>query len=428
MKGGPVVFIAIRYLLGRGKEGGRYLRGAALGIALSLVPIVVTLVVADGMIQGITERYLELGTYHLEAFDQRPGDEPAVAVDSIRNAPGVRRAFVERQGLGILVAGGGKSGATVRAVDPGFLEDPGTAKYLRAVSGTLSLKSPNDALIGEELARKTGAKVGDTVRLMTAHTSYDGRTVPRMTPFIVRGVVSSGYRELDSLWFFVPYETGKRALPAEASRAFIGVKLDAPYKDAEAAAAAVQKALPVGFDVYTWYELQRSQYQSYESTRQLLLFIMALIVIVAAVNVASATTMLAVERRRDLAILKSFGASPRDGERVFLLGALFTGLLGSAVGIAAGLAVAVNVNGLIGGAESILGFFARAASFFSGGGKIENPRLLDPGYYLETIPIVVDWTAISVIAVGSTVCSAFAAWIPARRAGKIAPLEILRKY
>jgi len=128
MKARVVFFVALRYLLGRGKEGGRYLRGAAFGIALSLVPIVVTLVVADGMIRGITERFLELGSYHVQASDRRAGGEPATELESAAAVPGVRGAWTERQGLGIVVGSGGKSGATVRAVSRGFLSDEGTAR------------------------------------------------------------------------------------------------------------------------------------------------------------------------------------------------------------------------------------------------------------------------------------------------------------
>ena len=76
MKISPEFFIAVRYLLGRAREGGRYLRGAAAGIALSLIPIMVTLIVADGMIRGITDRYLELGTGHIQVYDYLdPGGE-----------------------------------------------------------------------------------------------------------------------------------------------------------------------------------------------------------------------------------------------------------------------------------------------------------------------------------------------------------------
>jgi lipoprotein-releasing system permease protein len=177
--------------------------------------------------------------------------------------------------------------------------------------------------------------------------------------------------------------------------------------------------LPRGFATYTWFELQRSQYESYASTRQLLLFIMTLVVLVAAVNVASAVSMLAVERRRDTAILKGFGAAPGDTIGIFLTGAFLTGMVGSIVGLTAGVLTAVNVNSIIRGIESVLGFFLRGAG---------GVKLLDPAYYLETIPVVVDWPGLALIGAGTTVCSVLAAWAPARRAGGMKPLEILRRF
>ncbi len=419
MKIGASLFVAFRYLLGRGREGGRYLRGAAFGIALSLVPIVVTLVVADGMIRGITERYLELGTGHLEVYGRGGRGEIAAEAPAIEALRGVRGAWPERQGLGILVGMGGKSGATVRAVAPGFLADAGTRRYLKTVDGAALLEGPNDALVGEELARRIGARPGDTVRLMTARTSPDGRTVPRVAPFKVRGIVSSGYRELDALWFIVPYEAGLRVLANEASRSFLAVKIDDPYDGADAAASAVADVVGEGYSVYTWAELQRSQYRSFESTRQLLLFIMALVVLVAAVNVASATSMLVVERRRDIAVLKGFGADRRGTTRVFVFGALLAGTVGAALGISAGLLIAYNINGLIAFADAALAAFAGGAS---------APKLLDPEYYLESIPVVVDWPVIAAIGALTVALSALAAWSPARRAGKLVPHDILRKY
>ncbi|MDR0473154.1 MAG: ABC transporter permease, partial [Treponema sp.] len=93
---GSAFFIALRYLLGRAHEGGRYLRGAAAGIALSLVPIVVTLIVADGMIRGITDRYLELGTGHLQIYNYQAPQEPEAALPYIDGFPGVRGVWSER--------------------------------------------------------------------------------------------------------------------------------------------------------------------------------------------------------------------------------------------------------------------------------------------------------------------------------------------
>ncbi|GHT82603.1 ABC transporter substrate-binding protein [Spirochaetia bacterium] len=421
MKAGPLSFISLRYLLGRAKEGGRYLRGAAGGIALSLIPIIVTLMVADGMIRGITDRYLELGTGHIQVYDfMNPPDieNSKTALDGI---PGLRGAWLERQGLGVLVGKKGKTGATVRAAESSFWEDAGSGRFLETLSGSAKLAGPADVILGEALAENLGAAVGDTLRIMTLRISADGRSIPRLFPFTVTGIVSSGYRELDSLWCIVAYDAGKRILAPELSASYLTVKIDDPYTGAEDAAYDIYQRLGPGYGIYTWKELQKSQYSSYESTRQLLLFIMALIVIVAAVNVSSATSMLVIERQRDIAFLKAFGTSPRGISRIFIWGAFLTGLTGGIAGITLGLLIGLGINPIIHGLERALGFFS---ALFHGG----EVKILDPGYYLENIPLVIDWTAVFIIGIGAVLASILASWIPARRAGSIPPIELLQKY
>lgn len=421
------LFVAFRYLLGRGKEGGRYLRGAALGIALSLVPIVVTLVVADGMIQGITERFLELGTGHIQLYRQSDPGSVASECSIVEEIWGVRGAWPERAGLGILVGSSGKSGANVRAVSPEWMNSPEVVKYLRVIDGTLDISSPGNAVIGQALAEKLSIGIGDRVRLMTTRTGSTGRAIPRLSSFTITAIVSSGYRELDALWFFIPYQDGLAALSPDSSRNFIMVKIDDPYNDAEMTADTLVNLLDGPWFSATWLELQSSQYASYASTRQLLLFIMSLIVIVAAVNVSSSTSMLVVERRRDIAILKSFGAPPKGTSSIFIAGAFMAGFSGTVIGLSAGLLVAVNINEIIATAEWLFNtassFIARLAGF-----QWNNVDFLDPGYYLETIPIIIDWPMILAIGLGTVVCSVLAAWAPARQAAKLSPLEILRKF
>lgn len=421
------LFIAVRYLLGRGKEGGRYLRGAAIGIAMSLVPIVVTLVVADGMIQGITERYLELGTGHIQLYRQGSVGDVALAAPALRSQEGVRGAWPERAGLGILVGKGGKSGSNVRAVSPSWIQSPEVLKYLRVLEGEADLSAPRSALIGQALAEKLDISNGDRVRLMTSRTREDGRVIPRLSTFTVSGIISSGYRELDALWVFISYEEGLTALAPESSRNFVMVKIDDPWKDTETIASRLSQSLEGPWISSTWYELQSSQYSSYASTRQLLLFIMSLIVIIAAVNVSSSTSMLVVERRRDIAILKSFGSGPRGTSLSFVFGAFLSGLVGTIAGLSLGLLIAVNINEIISGSEWV---FNTLLSFFAAirGGEWKKVDFLDPGYYLETIPIIIDWPMVIMIGTGTILCSVLAAWAPARRAGRLAPLEILRKY
>ena len=413
-------FIALRYLLGRAREGGRYLRGAAAGIALSLVPIVVTLIVADGMIQGITDRYLELGTGHLQIYNYQDSREPEAALPYIEGIPGIRGIWPECSGLGIVLGSAGSRGATIRAVDESFWDDEGTKKYLKIISGTAKPENSRDVLLGEELAKITGASVGGTVRIMTIRTSQNGRSVPRVTSFTVRGIIGSGYRELDSLWCIMTLEAGRQAL-SDSGGSYLLLKIDDPYGATDSMARLLYKTLGHDYGIYTWKTLQYSQYSSYESTRQLLLFIMALIVLVAAVNVSSATSMLAIERQKDIAVLKASGAKPSFTSGIFLWGAFLTGLAGSVLGIAAGLAIGCSVNKLISTLEAMLNFFS---GLFHG----SPVKILDSSYYLEVIPIIVNVKAVLLIAVCTILSAVLASWLPARRAGKLKPVEILRKY
>jgi lipoprotein-releasing system permease protein len=420
MKIFPLFFIALRYLLGRAREGGRYLRGAAAGIALSLIPIVVTLLVADGMIQGITDRYLELGTGHLQVYNYTGFSDSFEDLNRIRELPGVRGVWQERHGLGVLLGRGGSRGATIRAVENSFWEDEGSRRYLKTIAGGSRPETDRDVLLGEELAQNLGLEPGDSVRIMTLRTAAGGRSISRVTVFKVRGIISSGYRELDSLWCIMTLNAGRQILENSSSAALI-LKIDDPYGGADSMAFSLLKLLGSGYGIYTWKILQHSQYSSYESTRQLLLFIMALIVLVAAVNVSSATSMLVIERQRDIAVLKAAGAGPDFTSCIFLCGAFLTGLAGSILGISAGLLIGLNINFLIRSLEKLLSFLT---GLFQGG----PVKILDSGYYLETIPVIVDKTAVFLIAMFTILSSILASWIPARRAGKLKPVETLQKY
>ena len=394
--------------------------GAAAGIALSLIPIVVTLIVADGMIRGITDRYLELGTGHLHIYNYLDPQDSEAVLAYIRGLPGLRGAWPERNGLAVLLGPEGSRGATIRAVDKSFWDDEGSKKYLKVLSGEARPETDRDVLLGEELAKSVGVSVGSVVRIMTIRTSGAGYSMPTVSVFTVRGIVSSGYRELDSLWCIMTLEAGKQMLPASAS-SYLMLKINDPYNGAEAMARSLYEILGSGYGIFTWKTLQHSQYSSYESTRQLLLFIMALIVLIAAVNVSSATSMLAIERQRDIAVLKASGAKPSFTSSVFLWGAFLTGLTGSIFGITAGLAIGCSVNGLIKALETLL-------SFFSGIFRAGPVTILDAGYYLETIPIIVNAKAVFLIGLLTILSSVLASWLPARRAGKIKPVEILRKF
>ena len=443
MKTPGVFFLAFRNILGRKSDerdlARRTLHGAVLSVAVSMIPLVVTLVVSDGMINGITSRYVELSSYHLQCvpYFVRTECELASAAESLRKIPGVRGAWPETQAVGIAFAKGVRSGAMVRAVDPGFLEDPGTREYLSLAEGEAKFSGPNDVLLGSELARDLNASVGDTVSLISVRSRRGDSIIPRVTVFRVRGIVSSGYRDLDARWFIVPRYASARYLTPETSRTILGVKVEDPYTSLSGVMDNARISLSDGWGVYSWSETEKNLYESFRTTRYLLLLIMGLTVAVAAVNISSALITLVMERSREIAILKSLGASPADISKVFLTGGMLLGFAGSLLGIVLGTAAAVNINALITGLERALGalegvFNLLAYPFVSGGAKAAYApavvRLLNPDYYLEKIPVVLDFWTLAGILAASLFLSYLASLLPARKAAALRPLEILRKH
>jgi lipoprotein-releasing system permease protein len=255
---------------------------------------------------------------------------------------------------------------------------------------------------------------------MTVRTNDNGRLFPRAAAFTVKGILSCGYNELDALWCIINPDGGKRVLSADQASASLILKIDDPYRGADDVSWQLFVKLGSGYTVFSWKDLLRSQYTSYESTRQLLLFIMALIVIVAAVNVSSATSMLVLERQRDIAVLKVSGAGINGVAKIFLFGGFLTGLFGSVIGITLGLIIGVNINIIIRSLEKFLSFFT---GLFHGG----EVKILDPGFYLETIPIIINWKDVFLIGLFAIFCSVLSSCLPALRAGMLKPMELLRK-
>jgi lipoprotein-releasing system permease protein len=440
----PALFFAQRILglRARGLPGGgarpedapgrRYLRGAIIGVALSIVPLVVVLIVSDGMIQGITARYIEVGTYHLQAQPLVVVDQQALedAAALLRAQPGIS-AFPELQGYGVAILGSRTAGVAVRAVDPSFLKDPGTATYLKISAGEMRLDSTNQILLGAPLAKDIGAAVGDAVSIVTSRPTYGGSAAsfaPKVSVFRVRGIVSAGYRELDALWAFVSLRAGSKIFWNGSSHAIVGIKVEKPFGDLERQRSLLHSILSSEWTVVTWAEAERNVFKSFSTTRALLLLVMALAVAVAAINVGSALVMLVLERRRDIAILKSAGASPGLIGRIFVFTGLAIGGSGTLIGIGVGSLLAWRINDFIAVIERLVNGAARLWAAASGSAVSHaGIRLLDPAYYLERIPVSIQFGELVAVAGASLILCLFASLIPARRASRLPPLEIFRK-
>jgi len=433
----PVLF-GLRTVVSRRGRLSRQLVGAVLGIALSLIPLVVVQQVADGMIEGITRRYLEVGTYHLQVSLAGRGDPGAYAElqSRLREVEGVTQVVQERQGVGVLYAPGGRSAVTVRAVPPDlYAADEGFRRYFSVQAGAFDLDSPGSILLGAEVAARLGVSVGGEVKLLTAAgRAAAGRRLPVLSHLRVRGIFSTGYQELDKLWSYVALQRGLRILPEDASSQFLGVKVADPFQDLERQVARIRARLPSSAQVFTWYELEKANYKSFQTTKALLVFIMILIVLVASVNISSSLVMVVMERLPELAIMKAMGLSPGGLAAGFLLAGLGAGVVGCLIGLSLGLAIAVNINEVFRGVEGLLNALAAAVRFLQhplagaqGAEAAARLRVFNSEFYLERIPVRIRPAGVGAVAALTLALSTLAAVLPARAAARVSPLQVLRR-
>lgn len=415
---------------------------AMVCVALSVIPLIVVLVFSDSMIKGMTDRIVELSSFHMQVIQYKAQSNIPQNIENLKalaakidTIDGVKGTYIERTGMALAAGKKERSGAAVRAVEPTLFDENESFKNLFQVkSGALAFKDEHSAVIGSALAEKTSLAVGDTLRLITMRTLPNGKTVPKTASFTVCGIVSSGYQELDALWVFVPLETGFEFLASNVSRVLIGVKTeDAFSKNLFIVQDSCQAAAGSGFGVFNWKELNRSTYETFSTTKMMLLFIMFLIVLVASVNVSSALIMLTMEKRKEIAILKAIGASPKELQQTFVLTGFFTGLGGIILGIPLGMLCAIKANEIIRFFEKVvniiahLGYTVRHIGTSLPAESFISIKLLDPEFYLTEVPIVVPFAEVFAIAAVTLILSVIVSLMPARKAAYEKPLEGLRK-
>ncbi|MFP4363423.1 MAG: FtsX-like permease family protein [Spirochaetia bacterium] len=434
MKNGPRTMLALRNIITATGGIQKQVRSALFGVALSIIPLIVVLQVSDGMIEGITSRFIELGTYHIQAvpIGSMTPEQIQGNINRIAETEGVRSVFQELQGIGLVYSENGRSGTTIRALPPDvYHQDASFQEYLDFQNGSFNIQQPNTAVIGTQIARALDVETGDSIRILTAKTMSGGRVIPRVTTVEITGVFSAGYRELDSLWTIINLEKGEQILRGTSYRRIIGIKTDSPFEGLDQVMINIRQRVSPVFSLYTWYELERSQYQSFQTTKNLLIFIMLLIVIVASVNISSTCYMMVLEKQDEIAILKTMGAKSKDITIIFMLSGIIIGAVGLFGGLILGLLLSVNINVIIHAIESGINagsafLYMLQTPFIEG--QTQRLELFNPAYYLDEIPIKLDFLEVYLSSVFVLFISCTAAIFPAVKAGKITPIELLRKH
>ncbi len=410
-----------------------------LGIALGVAALIIVLSVVNGFQKEVRERMLDV-IAHIELHDTAAAPSLPDLTTLLRSQEGVAASapFVQVQAL----VGTGESlrGALVQGIEPAAQAQV-TALAARLRTGVFAALKPGSQAIvlGAELARALGLKTGDAVAVVlpsragaapslanagtgstsgsasgSASGSVSGpatpppSTTPQTTRFVLAGTFEAGHYEYDSSLAFVHVADAVQLLGLRGPAA-LQVRLTDPL---QAPALARTLARQAGPDVVVrdWTQSNRTWFEAVHLQKRMLGLILVLIIAVAAFNLVSTLVMTVTDKRADIAILRTLGASPRSVMGIFFVQGAAAGVVGTALGVVLGLLVALNVGRIVPAIESALGAKLLPASV----------------YFINRMPSLPLASDIVPIAIASLLLAFAATLYPSWRASRVQPAVELR--
>ncbi|ABD70941.1 Lipoprotein releasing system, transmembrane protein, LolC/E family [Rhodoferax ferrireducens T118] len=382
-----------------------------LGIALGVAALIIVLSVMNGFQKEVRDRMLSVVS-HIEIFAPNGAALPdaALTLSQVRAHPQVVGAapFIATQAL--LARGEDMKGTMVRGIDPA--REPEVTDLAIDLKNTgLSRLIPGEfgVVLGGELARSLGVRQGDKVTLVAPSGQVTpAGIVPRLKQMTVVGTFDSGHFEYDSALVLMHIEDAARIFRLEGPTG-VRVKLRDLHQAREVA-ADLAKTLTGELLIRDWTRQNRTWFAAVQMEKRMMFIILTLIVAVAAFNLVSTLVMTVTDKRADIAILRTLGASPQSIMGIFVVQGAMVGVIGTFAGLALGLGVAFNIDVIVPALERLF-----QASFL--------PKDI---YLISRMPSDPQQADIVPIAVISLVLAFLATLYPSWRASRVNPAEALR--
>lgn len=418
-------FISLRYLRARRKQVFVSIITfiSVAGIFLGVAALIIVLAVMNGFETDLRNKILGINSHVLVMeYSGSMRNHPKV-MREVAQVPGVVAStpFIYSQAM--LKRGGSVTGIVLRGLSTedalkvihlGKIRE-GKFEDLVHEKRNLPALKPELAdlpgiLVGRELAKNLGVFLHETVHVVSpSGLATPMGMVPRMKPFLVVGIFESGFFEYDSTLAFISLKDCQEFLGMGETVTGIEIRVDDIYK-ADRIAKQIEQKLGFPYWGRNWMEMNKNLFAALKLEKRVMFIILSLIVLVAAFNIISALIMIVMEKNKDIAILKTMGATRTGIMKIFIFQGLIVGAIGTVLGCIAGLIVAFNLEALSRFVENLFGF-----------------KIL-PGdvYYLSELPSQVNFGDVGIIILGTLLISFLSTIYPSWRASRLDPVEALR--
>jgi lipoprotein-releasing system permease protein len=430
-------FVAARYISKNRKDrSNSSMILAILGIFIGVLALTVILAVMNGFQMGFIESILEISSFHIR-LEFLPRGEKIRSLEAAAGAiPGITAIlpFMELTGI-IRGEGGSQQVAAIRGMPPDALErDAGMAEKIDMIRGRFDITGAGSILLGVELAQRLAVDVGDELSLLSVSGIFPEDASPEDSVFIVEGIFRTGFYEYDLGWAFINLD---RAVLLEGRDTLsLGIKLKNRWQDHRIAAQL--RELPeikeaAGYTVKSWRDYNRAFFGALRTEKLLMFVLVGLIFIVVGLNIFQAQRKAVLERREEIGLLRSVGATDRAVRLIFVWDGFIIGITGAGLGTILGLMLAFNIGlfftvleGIVNGFIGLLNFIP-GLLFGSGFLEDEGFAFFSPAvFYIKEIPSRIIPYEVFLIFMFGFLSAVLAAWFASGRVSRTRPAEVLR--
>ena len=403
------VFIGLRYTRARRRE--RFISfmslSSMIGLMLGVAVLITVLSVMNGFDRELKQRILGM-VPQANIMSSEPMQNWPKLVQIAEKTPGVIAAAPMTQVQGMLTANGQVSGAMITGIEP-VRERRVSILHDFIVKGSMDTLRDGDfgIVLGQQLANTLGVTVGDPVTLVLPEATISAAgVIPRFKRFTVTGIFKVG-AEVDGMLAYVHYADAGKMLRIGSKVQGVRLKVGDLFQ-ARAINERLMAKLPPFFYGNDWTQTQGSLFNAIKMEKTMMSLLLLLIVAVAAFNIVSSLVMVVNDKRSDIAILRTLGATPRMIQRIFLVQGTAIGFGGTIAGMVLGVTLSLTVSDL--------------ASFYE---RISGVHLFD-AYFVNYLPTELLLSDVVWVSITAFVLSFLATLYPAYQAGRIQPAEALR--